>query len=62
LALSQQELALLYIGMLLVFAKFAEEAFRRLNLVPFVGAILVGLLFGPGGLGLVSAIPTISLF
>jgi Kef-type K+ transport system membrane component KefB len=62
LALTSEELALLYIGVLLVFAKLAEEAFRRLNLVPFVGAIIVGIVLGPGVLGFVSVIPTISLF
>ncbi len=62
MALTSEELALLYIGVLLVFAKLAEEAFRRLNLVPFVGAIIVGIVLGPGVLGFVSAIPTITLF
>ncbi|PSN90744.1 sodium:proton antiporter, partial [Candidatus Marsarchaeota G2 archaeon OSP_D] len=62
MALTSEELALLYIGVLLVFAKLAEEAFRRLNLVPFVGAIIVGIVLGPGVLGFVSVIPTISLF
>ncbi|MEM0322285.1 MAG: cation:proton antiporter, partial [Thermoprotei archaeon] len=40
----------------------AEEVFRRLKLVPFVGAIIVGIVLGPGVLGFVSAIPAISLF
>ncbi|MEM0270996.1 MAG: cation:proton antiporter [Thermoprotei archaeon] len=60
--LTGNELALLYIGVLLVFAKLAEEVFRRLKLVPFVGAIIVGIVLGPGVLGFVSAIPAISLF
>ncbi len=43
-------------------AKLGEEVFRRLSLVPFVGAILVGILFGPGVLNLVNIQPEISLF
>jgi Kef-type K+ transport system membrane component KefB/CBS domain-containing protein len=62
LVLSDQELALLYLGVLLVFAKAAEELFRRARLVPFVGAILVGIVLGPGVVGFVRAIPTVSLF
>ena len=53
------------LGLLLIGAKLGEETFRRLGLIPFVGAILVGILIGPGVLGLVpnpSSDPTISLF
>ncbi len=57
--------ALAILGFLLIGAKLGEELFRRLGLIPFVGAILVGILVGPGVLSLVpspNADPTISLF
>ncbi len=57
--------ALAILGLLLIGAKLGEEAFRRLGLIPFVGAILVGIVIGPGVLALApnpSADPTISLF
>lgn len=55
-------LALAVLGFLLIGAKLGEEAFRYLGLIPFVGAILVGILIGPGVLNWVSVEPTISLF
>ncbi len=57
--------ALAILGLLLIGAKLGEEAFRRLGLIPFVGAIFVGILVGPGVLALVpnpNLDPTISLF
>ncbi len=57
--------ALAILGLLLVGAKLGEELFRRLGLIPFVGAILVGIVVGPGVLGFVqnpTNDPTISLF
>lgn len=57
--------ALAILGLLLVGAKLGEELFRRLGLIPFVGAILVGILIGPGVLALAPSPdldPTISLF
>jgi Kef-type K+ transport system membrane component KefB/CBS domain-containing protein len=45
--------ALAILGFLLIGAKLGEEAFRRLGLIPFVGAIVVGVVVGPGLLGLV---------
>jgi len=57
--------ALAILGLLLIGAKLGEELFRRLGLIPFVGAILVGILVGPGVLALVpnpGLDPTISLF
>jgi len=55
-------LALLFIGVLLFLAKMAEEVFERAKLVPYVAAVFVGILIGPGVLGLVSVLPNISLF
>jgi len=60
--LSDSLLALLFIGLLLFLAKMAEEAFERLRLVPYVAAVFVGILIGPGVLGFVSVLPNISLF
>ena len=57
--------ALAILGLLLIGAKLGEEAFRRLGLIPFVGAILVGIVIGPGVLALApnpGSDPTISLF
>ncbi|MDG6987968.1 MAG: cation:proton antiporter [Nitrososphaerota archaeon] len=54
--------SLAYLGILLIAAKLGEEAFRRAGLIPFVGAILVGMLLGPGVLNAVEVLPTIALF
>jgi len=45
--------SLLYLGVLLLTAKLMEELFGRLNLVRFVGPILMGIILGPGLLDLV---------
>jgi len=45
--------SLLYLGVLLLAAKLMEELFGRLNLVRFVGPILMGIILGPGLLNLV---------
>jgi Kef-type K+ transport system membrane component KefB/CBS domain-containing protein len=55
-------LALLFIGVLLLFAKLSEEAFEKFKLVPYVAAIFIGIIIGPGVLGLVTVLPNISLF
>ncbi len=65
LTITSEVSALAILGLLLIGAKLGEELFRRLGLIPFVGAILVGILIGPGVLAFVpnpSADPTISLF
>ncbi len=54
--------SLAFLGILLITAKAGEEVFHRLGLTPFVGAILVGVLLGPGVFGIISVLPTISLF
>jgi len=36
-------ITLLYIGIMLFSAKLAEELFSRLGLIPFVGAIFIGI-------------------
>ncbi len=46
-------IALAVLGFLLIGAKLGEELFRRLGLIPFVGAVVVGVLVGPGVLGIV---------
>ena len=61
-ALGEPLLSIVYLGTLLLLAKFGEEAFRKLGLVPFVGAILAGILIGPGALNLIQVVPSISLF
>ncbi len=55
-------LAVLALGVMLVAGKLGEELLSKLRLVPFVGAILVGLLMGPGVLGLLSPSPYIEEF
>lgn len=54
--------SLAFLGILLISAKVGEEAFRRLGLTPFVGAILAGILLGPGVFSVITVLPTISLF
>ncbi|ABW00860.1 cation:proton antiporter [Caldivirga maquilingensis] len=46
--------SLLYVGLMLILAKLLEEAFLKIKLVPFVGAIIVGVMLGDGVLGLVN--------
>lgn len=60
--ISSSLLALLFIGALLLFAKMAEEFFERLRLVPYVAAVFVGIIIGPGVLNLITVLPNISLF
>ncbi len=55
-------LPLAYLGMLLIGAKLGEESFRKLGLIPFVGAIFVGTLVGPGVFGFINVVPSTSLF
>ena len=61
-AISESLLSLLYLGILLIFSKLGEEAFRKFGLIPFVGSILVGILIGPGFLNAIQIIPPISVF
>jgi len=60
--ISEALLSLLYLGVLVIFAKLGEEAFRKIGLIPFVGSILVGIFIGPGFLNAIQVIPTISVF
>ena len=60
--ISDSLLAFMFLGILLLLAKLGEEIFERLKLVPYLAAILVGIIIGPGGLGLISILPNISLF
>ncbi len=55
-------LAILELSMLLLIGKLGEEGFSALKLTPFVGAILMGLLFGPGITGLFYPSPYVSDF
>jgi Kef-type K+ transport system membrane component KefB len=47
------EISLLYLGIALILSKLAEEALGRLNMVRFVGPIIVGIIMGQGVLGLI---------
>ena len=60
--ISDPLLALMFLGTLLLLAKFGEEIFERLKLVPYLAAILAGIIIGPGGLGLITILPNIGLF
>ena len=60
--MSEPLLSIAYLGALLILAKLGEETFRKLGLIPFVGAIIAGILVGPGALNLIQVIPSISLF
>ncbi|MDG6998508.1 MAG: cation:proton antiporter [Nitrososphaerota archaeon] len=53
---------LAFLGLLLIGAKLGEEGFRRLGLIPFVGAIFVGTILGPGVFGFINEVPATSLF
>ncbi len=50
---------LLALGLLLLLAKLAEEAFERAKLVRFLGPVVVGIALGPGALGLVQVGPVV---
>ena len=54
--------AILELSLLLLLGKLGEEGFSFLNLTPFVGAILVGVLIGPGILRAFYPSPYISDF
>jgi Kef-type K+ transport system membrane component KefB/predicted transcriptional regulator len=60
--ISDSLLALLFLGALLILSKLGEELFERLKLVPYVGAVVIGIIIGPGVLGLITILPNISLF
>ncbi|MEM3214994.1 MAG: cation:proton antiporter, partial [Conexivisphaerales archaeon] len=55
-------LAILELSMLLLIGKLGEEGFSALKLTPFVGAIFMGLIFGPGITGLFYPSPYVSDF
>jgi Kef-type K+ transport system membrane component KefB len=55
-------LALLFIGALLLLAKLGEELFEKFRIVSYVAAIIIGIIIGPGVLGLITILPNISLF
>ncbi len=50
---------MLYLGIMLVLAKAFEELFLRAKLIPFIGAIVVGIILGGGVTGLVHVNATI---
>ncbi|MGC9227264.1 cation:proton antiporter [Caldivirga sp.] len=54
MVMSEAAASLLYLGVMLVLAKAFEELFLRVKLIPFVGAIVVGIILGDGVMGLVS--------
>ncbi|MFP3158126.1 MAG: cation:proton antiporter [Caldivirga sp.] len=53
LAVNGVTLTLLYLGVILILAKLLEESFSRIRLVPFVGAVVAGVVLGNGVLGFV---------
>ncbi len=55
-------IAVLELSLLLLLGKLGEEGFSKANLTPFVGAILVGLIVGPGVLKVFYASPYITEF
>ena len=57
--MSEAALSLLYLGIMLVLAKAFEELFLRAKLIPFIGAIVVGIILGGGVTGLVHVNATI---
>lgn len=44
-------ISLLYLGIMILAAKLIEELFGRLNLIRFIGPIIIGIILGPGILG-----------
>jgi Kef-type K+ transport system membrane component KefB/CBS domain-containing protein len=54
--------AILELSMLLLLGKLGEEGFSALKLTPFVGAILFGLIMGPGITGIFYPSPYVSDF
>ena len=55
-------LALVFIGVLLLLAKLGEEIFEKFRPVSYVAAIIIGIIIGPGVLGVINILPNISLF
>ena len=51
---SEAVLALLTLSALLIVGKLGEEIFSKFSLIPFVGAILMGIILGPGILNVLS--------
>ena len=45
-----------------VSVKLGEEIFEKFRLVSYVTAIIIGIIIGPGVLGLINILPNISLF
>ncbi len=62
LSLPESLIAVLELSLLLLLGKLGEEGFSKLNLMPFVGAILIGLIAGPGILKVFYPSPYISEF
>ncbi len=60
--ISDSLLALLFLGVLLLLAKLGEAIFEKFKLVPYVAAIVLGIIIGPGVLGLIKILPNITLF
>ncbi|MDP7974997.1 MAG: cation:proton antiporter [TACK group archaeon] len=54
--------ALLVLSVLLIVGKLSEELFSKFRLIPFVGAIVAGIVLGPGLTGIVSASPYVEEF
>lgn len=46
-------ISLLYLGIMLLAAKLMEELFGRINLIRFIGPIIIGIILGPGVLGVI---------
>jgi Kef-type K+ transport system membrane component KefB len=60
--ISNSLLALIFLGVLLLLAKLGEEIFEKLKLVPYVAAITIGIVIGPGILDFIKILPNITLF
>ncbi len=60
--MNAQLFALLELGLLLLVGKLSEEAFSKLGLTSFVGAILAGIILGPGLTGALYPSPYVSEF
>jgi len=54
--------ALLVLSVLLIVGKLSEELFSKFRLIPFVGAIVAGIVLGPGLTGILSASPYVEEF
>jgi Kef-type K+ transport system membrane component KefB len=55
-------LGILELSMLLIVGKLGEESFSKMGMIPFVGAIVLGIIVGPGLLGLMTSSPYIEEF